>query len=211
MTTASSMTYDSLVLDIQTYAERDDSPFTTQIPRFIMMAENRIAMEIKGLGYEKVVSTTLSSTGVYAKPSRWRETISVNGTTSTGQRYPLYERTYEYLRSYWPDETVLGKPKYYADYDYEHYLIVPTPAADSGQIEIRYYERPEPLSSSNQVNWTTQYAPQLLLYACLLEAQPFLKLDERVQVFQAMFDRASQSLQIEDKRRMSDRNASVKA
>ena len=210
MTTAASMTYDSLVADIQTYAERDDEPFVTQIPRFVMMAENRIISEIKGLGFKKVVTTDLSvGTNVIAKPTGWRETISINVTGIDAQRYPLFERTYEYLRMYWPDDGATDVPKYYSDYDYEHYLIAPTPN-NIALMEIHYYERPEPLSPTNQTSWTTQYAPQLLLYACLLEAQPFLKLDERIQIYQAMFDRASQSFQIEDKRRVADRSALVK-
>jgi len=38
---AEGMTYDSLVSDVELYAERHDAEFIDQIPRFIMMAENR--------------------------------------------------------------------------------------------------------------------------------------------------------------------------
>jgi len=60
----------------------------------------------------------------------------------------------------------------------------------SYSFELQYYERPEPLSESNQTNWTTQYAPQLLLYGALMEAMPFLKTSERIAEFQALYDRA---------------------
>lgn len=204
MTAAASMTYDSLVSDITVYAERSDAPFTDQIPRFIMMAENRLASEVRGLGFQKYVTTSVSS-NTFAKPERWRETISINVVSGISRVF-LQHRSYDYCRTFWPDASSTGTPRYYADYEYEHLLIVPTPAS-AYTAEIAYYERPAPLSSTNQENWTTQYAPQLLLYACLLEAQPFLKRPERTQEFQALYDRALQGLGIESQRRTTDRAA----
>lgn len=204
MTAAASMTYDSLVADIETYAERDDAPFTAQIPRFIMMAENRLASEVRGLGFQKYVTFNVSAS-TFAKPERWRETVSLNVTVSSERTF-LQHRSYDYCRAFWPNPATTGTPRYYADYEYEHVLIVPTPST-AYAAELAYYERPAPLSSTNQENWTTQYAPQLLLYACLLEAQPFLKRPERTQEFQALYDRALQGLGIESQRRTTDRAA----
>lgn len=198
---AEALTYTSLVSDIQLYAERSDEPFITQIPRLIMLAENRLASEAKGLGFLKVADFTIS-TATFAKPERWRETSSMLITTPTGVKF-LYSRDYTYCKVYWPDQALTGVPKFYADYDYTNILVVPTP--DKTYIaEIVYYERPNPLSALAETNWTTQYAPQLLLYACLLEAQPFLKLPERIAEFQAMYDRALQALKGEDMSRLSD-------
>ena len=205
MTIAASMTYDSLVADITTYAERTDVPFSDQIPRFIMMAENRLASEVRGLGFQKYVTTSVNA-NTFAKPERWRETISINVTVGVNRTF-LQHRNYDYCRTFWPDASLTDTPRYYADYEYEHFLIVPTPAG-SYNAEVAYYERPAPLSSTNQENWTTQYAPQLLLYACLLEAQPFLKRPERTQEFQALYDRALQGLGIESQRRTTDRASS---
>jgi hypothetical protein len=197
---AESLTYASLLTDIQTYAERDDNPFVTQIPRFVMMAENRIASEVRGLGLQKYVTGTLNSNTI-VKPERWRETISFNVTVSS-QRVFLQERTYDYCRAFCPDPTITGIPRYYSDYEYEHFLVVPTPPAVY-DFELAYYERPEPLSDTNQTNWLTQYAPQLLLYGSLLEAQPFLKRPERVAEFQALYDRALQGVSQESSRRIT--------
>lgn len=200
---AASMTYSSLVQDIKDYAERSDKPFVDQIPRFIMMAENRIASEIRGLGYVRFVTGTFApGDAVVAKPERWRETSSLSITPIGLPSKFLKSRSYSFCKTYWPLQTVEGSPEYYADYGYEHLLIVPTPSADT-VFELSYYERPVPLSSDNQTNWTTQYAPQLLLYATLLEAQPFLKLSERIGEFQALFDRAAAGVMNESSRLMS--------
>ena len=202
--TAAAMTYDSLLADIQTYSERRDEPFVSQLPRFVMMAENRIATECRGLGFKRFVSGILGSS-VVEKPARWRETLSINVTVGT-ERQTLRERGYEYCREFAPDASVVGVPRYYADYGFEHWLIVPTP--DQNYVcEISFHERPEPLSSTNQTSWTTQYAPQLLLYATLLEAAPFLKRPDLLQQWQGMYEAAKNALAGESGRRMQDNNA----
>lgn len=197
---AESVTYSSLVTDIITYSERTDSPFSDQVPRFIMMCENRLASEVRGLGLQKYVTGTLTSNTI-DKPARWRETISFNVTVNS-ERVFLQERTYDYCRSFCPNPATTGVPRYYADYEYEHFLVVPTPASNYA-FELAYYERPEPLSDANQTNWLTQYAPQVLLYGSLLEAQPFLKRPERVAEFQGLYDRALQGLAQESNRRIT--------
>jgi hypothetical protein len=205
MTVASAMTYDSLVLDLQVYAERTDDPFVSQIPRLIMMAENRIA-SMRGLGLKKFVSGALASgTSTYAKPVRWRETASFSIVTSTGRKY-LFERGYEYCRQYWPNVALTAEPNYYADYDYENFLVTATPD-QAYSFELAYYERPQPLDSVTQTNWTTQYYPQLLLYGTLLEAQPFLKLPERIAEFKGFYDEAVQNFEHEAQRRSIDASA----
>ena len=195
------MTYSQLIEDVKQYAERFDQPFIAQIPRLVALAENRIASEVRGLGYVRfVIGNFTASDPVVAKPSRWRETSSWF-YISDGQAVFLKQRGYSYVRSYWPDLSQTGLPEYYCDYDYEHLLVVPSPISDLS-FELAFFERPLPLSDSNQINWTTQYAPQLLLYASLLEAQPFLKRSERIAEFQALFDRASAAVTNEAQRRL---------
>jgi hypothetical protein len=74
-------------------------------------------------------------------------------------------------------------------------------------LEILYYEQPRFLGEDFQTNWITEYAPDVLLYATLLEATPFLKKDERIGTWQAMYDRAAQALNGEDLKRILDRSA----
>jgi hypothetical protein len=194
-------TYASLKADIAQYAERNDSPFVDQVPNFILLAENRLASEVKTLGFQRSVNGTLTS-NILAKPVRWRRTRSFS-ILNASERVYLFERSYEYCRTYAPDVAISGVPRYYADYDYEHYFIAPTP--DQNYVfELSYYELPEPLSDTNQTNWTTRYAPQLLLYASLLEAQPFLKMPERIAEFQGLYDRALQAVTKEDADRIRD-------
>jgi hypothetical protein len=87
--------------------------------------------------------------------------------------------------------------------------VAPTPAA-AYSFQVLYYERNQPLDSANQSNWFTQYAPQALLYGSLLQAMPFLKNDERIPVWQAMYDKSIALLKQEDLTRVGDRQTIVK-
>jgi len=209
MTVAQVMTYDSLVNDIRTYLERSDTATLEKIPTFIMLAEQVLAADLKFLGNLTVVeSTMVQGEAVIAKPSRWRKTVSMNITVA-GKRQPVFIRKYEYLREYWPDAAETDVPAFYCDYDYDHWLVAPTPDADYS-YEVLYYQRLQPLDSSNQSNWFTQYAPQALLYGSLLQAMPFLKNDERIPMWQQQYDLIVNVLKTEDVLRIGDRQAVAK-
>jgi hypothetical protein len=208
MTVAAVMTYDSLVENIQSYLERTDTATLDKIPLFIMLAEQVIASEIKFLGNLTVVEANMTSSNpIINKPVRWHKTVSMNVTVD-GVKQPVLLRKYEYLREYWPDQSQTDVPKFYCDYDYENWLVAPTPA-EAFDFEVLYYERVQPLDSSNQTNWFTQYAPQALLYGCLLQAMPFLKNDERTPIWQAQYQAIMQTLKAEDIQRIGDRQATV--
>jgi len=206
MTTAAAMTYDSLVSDISLYLERTDADTLAQIPNFIMLAEQVLATEIKFLG--NLITTTSTMTAndsTITKPARWRKTVSMNITVD-GVRQPVLLRKYEFLRNFWPNNTQTGTPAYYADYDYNHWLVAPTPNS-AYAFEVLYYQRVQPLDSSNQTNWFTIYAPQAMLYGTLLQAMPFLKNDDRIPMWKAQYDSVVNSLKSEDVARLADRQA----
>lgn len=201
------MTYNSLLEDARRYLERgftveSDPIVYDQLPRLITLAERRIARELKITGFITAVTTPLvPGVSVYMKPDRWRDTVSM-----TIDNVPIFSRSYEYVRNYWPDPAQTGDPEYYADYDYQHWLLAPTPATAS-TLEILFYEQPAFLGPDFQSNWLTEYAPDALLYATLLEATPFLKKDDRIQTWQIFYDRAAQALNGEDLKRILDRTA----
>jgi hypothetical protein len=208
MTTASVMTYDSLVENIQSYLERTDAATIEKIPLFIMLAEQVIASQIKFLGNLTVnTSAMVQGQATIQKPARWHKTVSMNVTVG-GERQPVLLRKYEYLREYWPNPTDEDVPKFYCDYDYDHWLIAPTPDA-AYNFEVLYYQRVQPLDSSNQTNWFTNYAPQALLFGSLMQAMPFLRNDERMPFFQQQYDLIMQTLMAEDRLRVADRQAIV--
>lgn len=206
------MTFTSLQEDIRRYLERGNVADTTvyeQIPRLINMAERAIARKLKIQGFVNVVTSTLvNGTSVYSKPDRWRSTISMNfGVGAAQNRTPLFPRGYEYIRAYWPDEATKAQPRFYADYDYSHWIVAPTPDVDY-PWEILYYEIPALLDDTNQTNWLTDYAPNALLYRCLLDTEPFLKNDERIGTWKGFYDDAISDINVEDLMKIMDRSVS---
>ncbi len=206
------MTYSSLLEDIRQYLDRgqvNDPTVYNQLPHIVAMAEKNISLQVKCLGFKRFVTSTFTNgVAVVAKPERWRETVSMNYGTGTGgnTRTVIYERGLEYIQeAYWPDQTATGAPVYYADYDWNHWLIAPTP--DSAYpFQVNYYELVQPLDETNQTNWLTQFAPQLLLYACLLECTPFLVADERIPVWQSMYQQCAAALMGQDQAQMVDQS-----
>lgn len=212
---ATAMTFASLQEDVRRYLERGsvaDADVYAQIPSLINLAERQIASELKVQGFIDVLTFNLvAGQSVYDKPDRWRTTVSMSfGDGATFEsRVSILPRSYEYARAYWPDSTVQGAPEFYADYDYSHWLIVPTPDA-AYPAEALVDRMPALLDDANQTNWLTDFAPQLLLYRTLLEASPFLKNDERIPVWQSLYDRAAAMINGEDLSKIFDRAAARK-
>lgn len=196
-------TYDSLVLNIQQYMERNDVEFIAQIPNLISLAESCIAAELKTYMQLIVVETNLAQNQeVLNKPARWRKTVSmkVNGA-------PILLRSQDYVAQYL-SESDPGQPKYYADYDYSNWNFAPAPD-QSYPVEIIYYAEIQPLDESNQQNLWTAIAPQAMLYGALLQAQGYLKALDKLPVWKQYYTDAITALKKEDNSRRADRNTTV--
>jgi len=197
------MTYDSLVLNIQQYMERNDADFIAQIPNLIALAESSIAAELKTFMQLIVVETSLADEQtVLNKPARWRKTVSmkVNGQ-------PILLRSQDYVAQY-ISESDEGAPKYYADYDYNNWNFAPIPD-QSYPVEIIYYAEIQPLDTANQQNLWTTIAPQAMLYGALLQAQGYLKALDKLPVWKGYYTDALAAIKKEDNSRRVDRNTTV--
>lgn len=211
-----SVTYGSLVSDMQNYLERGQSATSdptvfAQIPRLINACERKLAQVLKLLGQIEVLSDPAGlapGLPVIPKPDRWRKTVSMNYGVGTGnnQRTTLLPRSYEYCRTYWPNDTQTSPPLFYADYSYTSWLISPTPD-QVYPLEAICYMQPPLLDANNQNNFWTVWTPNALLYGALLEATPFLKNDERIPTWQNYWQQEIQSLSGQDLQRIMDRTA----
>lgn len=217
---ATNVTYSSLIADLQNYLERGQSVQTdptvfNQLPRLINAAERKLAQALKLLGQIEVLVDAPAGlqvgNSIVAKPDRWRQTVSMSYGAGVTQntRTPLYPRSYEYCRAYWPDSTATdanNPPAFYADYDQEHWLISPTPDQNY-PLENLSYMQPVLLDEQNQMNFWSEYTPNLLLYGALLEATPFLKDDTRLQTWNQYWQQELSMLQQQDLQRVLDRAA----
>jgi hypothetical protein len=197
------MTYDSLVLNIQQFMERNDPDFVAQIPNLIALAEASIAAELKTYMQLIVVETSLAENQVVLnKPARWRKTISmkINGK-------PVMLRSQDYVSQYL-SESDNNVPLYYAEYDFNNWNFAPSPDQEY-PVEIIYYAEIQPLDSTNQQNLWTAIAPQAMLYGALVQAQGYLKALDKLPMWKGYYTEAIAALKKEDNARRVDRNTTV--
>lgn len=197
------MTYDSLVLNIQQFMERNDADFIAQIPNLISLAESNIAAELKTYMQLIVVETSLAENQVVLnKPARWRKTVSmkINGK-------PVMLRSQDYVAQY-QSESDNNVPLYYAEYDFNNWNFAPKPDQEY-PVEIIYYAEIQPLDAVNQQNLWTAIAPQAMLYGALVQAQGYLKALDKLPMWKQYYTDAIGALKKEDNSRRLDRNTTV--
>jgi hypothetical protein len=209
------MDYNSLIAQIQSYAYRSEPAFTAIIPDIIKQAMSRIYSEATTIGFQKsrVVSIVDNSPFV-PKPQDYKSTISFQFTIPG--RAPitqfLLERSYEFCILYAPFPNNRGLPVFYSadlnvpqvDVAPAQLYLVPTPDADFTGI-LTYLSFPPAFDAANPVNFITDRYPNLLLYACMMEAIPYLKSDERIPVFESLYKRALESVNADTNSRYIDR------
>jgi hypothetical protein len=98
------------------------------------------------------------------------------------------------MRSYKPTTSgsVTGRPKYYAEFDSDSFILAPTPDA-TYTFELHYFYRPASLTAAGDsgTTWLSDNATNSLLYGSLVEAATFLKLDpNEMAIFEQRFQEA---------------------
>lgn len=166
---------------ITDYLARDD--LTQFVPNFIQNAENKIYRKYNIRDMETALSGTVSS-GTLAVPTRYNglKYMYVNQSPVI----PLKRVSPDFLYEKYPNRADSGNPLYVAVENGE-FIFGPYPA-DVSIVGV-YYERYEPLRDSDS-NWYVVNAPEVLLYASLLEAEAFIMNDPRIMLWRAALDDA---------------------
>jgi hypothetical protein len=187
-----SYTYTTLktaILDtIEDGADSASDEFLAQLDNFIGLGELRLLRDLNLETFDADAPTTTFSVGsvVLAKPAdmvRERTIWYVNGSSEIVYLTP---KTREYCLMYWPNRATQGEPLYYAEVDETNWEVVPTPNA-ARTVSFRIMKRPLGLSSTTATTFLSTYAPDLLLYACLIEAESFVTA-EQLQIWKARYE-----------------------
>ena len=193
------ISYDTLVTMIRSYTEVDDTVFTTAIlENFILNAQSRISSDVPvdsdRVEYEGTLAADVQTVRVPTGMLFVRGIEVFNSTSSrTGRTYWLLKRDRTFISEYVGELTgpegsqtgqdTTGLPKYYAMFggatgdgstNSGNIIMAPTPDANY-LINIHGNVTPATLESGNTTNYISLNYPQLLLYACLVEAYGYLK------------------------------------
>lgn len=181
-------TYSDLQTSIGNYLARSD--LTSQIPDFITFAENRLRRELRIRQMLKSVTTaTVSGDSTLEIPSDFLQARDFVITTNPIQ--PLSYSSPSALSND-PRTSQVGVPKSYTILANE-FQVAPAPDGVY-TAKLLYFAAPAYLSGSNTTNVFLTTAPDALLYAALIEAEPYLMNDARINTWGTMYDRAIASL-----------------
>ena len=187
----SGFNYANLVTDIRNYTEVDSNVLTAAIiNRIIEDAEFKILREVPIDAYKKQsIGNLVTGQNTINVPAK---TLFVTGvqvydstSASTGANTWLEKIDETYLQEYQPstESAARAKPKYYAMFggatgvtDTTSGRLFLAPAPDSTYVfKIHYNAIPTSLVTDTGGTYVSQYFPNGLLYACLVEAYGYLK------------------------------------
>jgi hypothetical protein len=180
-------TYSELQTAVANWLNRSD--LTTYIPDFITLCEKKLNRDLLGGGMfvrgmeKRSDTTTVGGQNNYGLPSDFLQmrSVMVDAATNSIVEYMTPDKMRQYEAG-----TSQDRPRFYTIIG-DEMLFAPVPSG-SYTIEIDYLGSITALSSSNTTNWFTTNCPDLLLYGSLIQAEPFIKNDARIQTWKAMYD-----------------------
>ena len=193
--------YTGLVLAIQEALEDDSTETAAYIPTAIKIAQFRLSRETDQENVES--NTTVSGASgsrFITKPSGYLIGKTLSYSQSNGNTYILRKQTRSFLERYWIyGAATTGQPKYYADYSNTQFLLAPTPDAAFG-FSLSYVSRPAGLSTGNETNVFTQWIPDALFHASMVEMARYARNTELLQYHEAGYVNAMQGVNNEARR-----------
>ena len=181
-------TFSELKTAVANWLDRSD--LTDRIPEFIALAEARHRRDFKIRRMEtRVTANTIADTEFYTLPDNYVAMRNIQLNTST--KTPLEYLTPEQMDRVRGGSTT-GKPKAYSIIGNTFQLrTIPDSVYE---IEMLYYKYFTGLSDSNTTNDMLTYHPDAYLYAVLLEAEPYLQNDKRVQLWVGAYELAKKGI-----------------
>ncbi len=145
-----SYTYTNLKKSIKDYTENQETAFVSHLVDFITSAEERILKAVDLDYFRKNVSgTTTLNNQFLAVPTDYLASFSLSVTNSSSKEFLLH-RDVNFIQEYNPNAATTGTPKYYALYDFQNFILAPTPDA-AYSAELHYFHRPNSLTVSSFV------------------------------------------------------------
>ena len=171
-----SWTYTTLKSAIQDYTENTESTFVADLAIIIQQAEDRIVKSVELPNFRKNVTGSFTNGNQYlTAPDDYLYPFSLAVLDSSSNYSYLISTDVSFIREAYPSAASTGVPKHYAQFDDNSFIVGPSPNADLN-VELHYYYIPTSISASaDGTSWLGTNAPELLLYASLIEAYTFMK------------------------------------
>ena len=185
--------YSELQTAVANWLDRDD--LAARIPEFIALCEARFnrSLRIRAMETLDISVDTVSGTSTVALPTGYVQMRDISLITSpiTQLQYVTPE-----IMNRLNAGSFTGKPETYTIIA-NNILFGPTPDAVY-DISMLYYKTFDALTDAAPTNWVITNAPDVYLYGALLEAEPFLMNDQRVQLWATALTQSITTLQEQD-------------
>ena len=185
--------YTELQTAVANWLDRDD--LSARIPEFIGLCEARFnrSLRIRAMETLDTSVSTVAGTKTIALPTGY---VQMRDIHITGD--PLVQLQYvtPEIMNRIHAGSVSGRPEVYTIIG-ENIVLGPTPDAVYS-TSMLYYKTFDALSDSSPTNWVITNAPDVYLYGTLLEAEPFLMNDARVQLWATALTESINTLQEQD-------------
>lgn len=187
-------TYSELKTAVADWLNRAD--LTAVIPDFITLAEAQLNRQLRTHDMIGRATATVEE-DYFSVPSDWLETLTlVNNATKT---FPMEYVDYQHLNGL-KALSLTGDSRFYTMVDGK-FLIYPAASADAPvNLELTYFKKISSLSDSNTSNWLLTKSPDLYLYMTLLQAEPYLKNDDRLGMWAAATAKIMEDMRLEGER-----------
>tara|TARA_R110002124_G_scaffold94959_1_gene239129 strand:- start:1099 stop:1728 length:630 start_codon:yes stop_codon:yes gene_type:complete len=185
--------YSELQTAVANWLDRDD--LAARIPEFIVLCEARFnrSLRIRAMETLDISVDTVSGTSTVALPTGYVQMRDISLITS-----PITQLQYltPEIMNRLNAGSFTGKPETYTIIA-NNILFGPTPDAVY-DISMLYYKTFDALTDAAPTNWVITNAPDVYLYGALLEAEPFLMNDQRVQLWATALTQSITTLQEQD-------------
>ena len=206
--------YQSLCNAVADVLNRQD--LLTAIPNFVALANQRISRDMARINHPGCISrTTLFVVGQttdlptdfvsvyqlresdqqrvlsYISPDQFKE-VTAQGWPGGVNPYPIMSPYVATASSAGPDYyTIIGNQIW----------VMPTYSVNSPlKLDLSYYRTMPPLNTTSTANWALVKYPDLFLYGALVHSAPYLKADERLEVWEGAYQKILTDIEIEASR-----------
>jgi len=195
---------------VQQYLEAGTPIFVNNLPLYARLAEEDIHRMVQLPVTREVSRSSIAPNDRFV--TQPLDFLSAYSLQIVGDDF-LLPKDNAFLREAYPDETFLGKPRYYAIHDDQTFIIAPTPDI-SYLMELSYFKTPPSITvppegmadPDNNVTWLSENGEMALIFGTILHGYIFEKGDQDViQSYKGKFDEAVAMLkQIAEGRQRKD-------
>ena len=184
--------YTWLVNSVQNWLHRSD--LSTIVPDFISIAESRLSADLKARDMDVSYPLSLTSgNNTIATPSDMVELRRLM-ITSTDPKRPLVYVTPDQLATKYPYSTV-ATPEVFTVIG-GNFEFAPIPDANYSAVAV--YRQRIPSLQANLTNWLINKWPDAYLYAALCASAPYLGQDQRIAVWEDLYQKSVEDINSTD-------------